>query len=192
MTKKTIRALVVDDEPGARAALKALLEAQGYQVDQAGDGASAIVRMGELPPDVVITDLDMPTMDGMALLAAIRERDRELPVIVVTSAVELRSAVAAMRAGASDYITKPVEFDELLLAIERAIEHRNVRVENENLRRQLREQNGEGVAGPNRHQPRDAEGLSPGQAGRRLPRPPCSSPARAARARASSRAPSTR
>jgi two-component system response regulator HydG len=145
--RTSIRALVVDDDPSIRTALKTLLEARGYQVDQAGDGVAALERMSELPPDVVVTDLDMPKMDGMALLKAVRERDRELPVIVVTSAVELRLAVAAMRAGASDYITKPVEFDELLLALERVIEHRNIRIENENLRRQIGEQQGDGIAG---------------------------------------------
>jgi two-component system response regulator HydG len=147
MTKDPVRALVVDDEPSARVALKTLLEARGYRVQQAGDGAEALERMSELPPDVVVTDLDMPKMDGMALLKAVRERDRELPVVVVTSAVELRSAVAAMRAGASDYITKPVEIDQLVLALERAIENRNLRFENENLKRQLGEKHGEGIAG---------------------------------------------
>jgi two-component system response regulator HydG len=96
---------------------------------------------------VVVTDLDMPRMDGMTLLKELRERDGELPVIVATSAVEIQSAVNAMRAGAADYITKPVELDALVLAIERAIQHRNVRVENQNLRRQMREKSGEGIQG---------------------------------------------
>jgi two-component system, NtrC family, response regulator HydG len=142
-----VRVLVVDDEAGARAGLKQLLEAHGYAVTVAEDGVVALERMGELPPDVVITDLDMPNMDGMQLLARLREQDRELAVIVSTSAVDVQSAVAAMRAGATDYITKPVEFDELVLSIERAIEHRNIRVENENLRRQIREASGDGVEG---------------------------------------------
>jgi two-component system response regulator HydG len=83
----------------------------------------------------------------MELLKELHERDAELSVIVVTSAVELSSAIGAMRAGAADYITKPVELDELVIALERAVEHRNVRVENENLRRQVREQSGDGVQG---------------------------------------------
>jgi two-component system response regulator HydG len=80
-------------------------------------------------------------------LKQLRERDGELPVIVATSALEIQSAVNAMRAGAADYITKPVEFEALLLSIERAIEHRNTRVENQNLRRQMREKSGEGMQG---------------------------------------------
>jgi two-component system, NtrC family, response regulator HydG len=139
--------LVVDDEPGARAALKGLLVTQGFEVDVAGDGSAALERLAELPPHVVVTDLDMPVMSGLQLLGELRERDIDLPVIVVTSAAEVRSAVDAMRAGATDYLTKPVDFDELLMAITRAIEQRDVRIENENLRRQIREQNGDGLQG---------------------------------------------
>ena len=142
-----LRVLVVDDEPSARAALKQLLESQRYEIDLASDGEAALQRIAELPPDVVVTDLDMPRMDGMALLKELHARDHGLPVIVATAAAELRSAVAAMRAGAADYVTKPIDADELFLAIERAIEHRDVRVENENLRRQARERHGEGMLG---------------------------------------------
>jgi two-component system response regulator HydG len=141
------RVLVVDDEVGARTALRDLLTSQGFAVDLAGDGEAALERLAELPPDVVITDLDMPRMDGLRLIHELHERHRDLPIIVVTSAAEVRSAVGAMRAGATDYLTKPVDFDELVLAIGRAIEHRNVRLENENLRRQIGEKQGEGIQG---------------------------------------------
>jgi two-component system response regulator HydG len=141
------RVLVVDDEASVRTALRDLLRSENYQVDLAGDGVAALERLGELPPDIVVTDLDMPRMDGMQLIAELHERHRDLPVIVVTSATELRSAVAAMRAGAVDYITKPVDFDELVLAIGRAIEQHNIQLENENLRRHVRESLGEGIQG---------------------------------------------
>jgi len=141
------RALVVDDELSARTALRDLLKSEGYEVDLAPDGSVALERLAELPPDIVVTDLHMPRMGGMQLLGELRERDRDLPVIVVTSAAELRAAVEAMRAGATDYITKPVDFDELVLAMTRALEQRDVRIENENLRRQLREQHGDGIQG---------------------------------------------
>ena len=147
MAKPVVRVLVVDDEPGVRSALKQLLESQGFAVDVAEDGAVALERLADHPADVVVTDLDMPRMNGTALLTELRERDGDLPVIVATSAVDLQSAVSAMRAGAADYITKPVELDELVLSIGRAVETRNIRVENENLRRQLREKSGEGVQG---------------------------------------------
>jgi two-component system response regulator HydG len=147
MSNSKIRVLVVDDDAGARAVLQSLLESQGYAVDQAGDGAAALERLVELPPDVIVTDLDMPVMTGLQFLVALRERGQDAPVIVVTSAAELSSAVEAMRAGATDYLTKPVDFDALLLAIERTLEQRNIRIENENLRRQVREQQGEGIQG---------------------------------------------
>jgi two-component system response regulator HydG len=146
-TNQNVRLLVVDDEAGVRSAMRQLLEARGYRVDVAEDGVAALEHIADVPPDLVITDLDMPRMSGMGLLKELRERDRELPVIVATSSVELDSAVAAMRAGAADYVTKPVDFEALGIAIERALEHRKLRVENENLRRHLREKNGEGVQG---------------------------------------------
>jgi two-component system response regulator HydG len=142
-----LRVLIVDDDAGTRAALKGLLDTQGYSVDQAGDGAAALDRLVDLPPDVIVTDLDMPVMNGMQLLSALRERGQDVPVIVATSAAELSAAVEAMRAGATDYLTKPVDFDALLVALERAVEQRNIRIENENLLRQVREQHGEGIQG---------------------------------------------
>ncbi len=147
MPNPSLRILVVDDDAGARAALKELLKSQSYEVDVASDGVVALERLADLPPDVVVTDLDMPNMNGMRLLKEIRERDRDLPVIVVTSATEIQSAVAAMRAGAFDYLTKPVDFDELTLCIGRALEQHAIRLENENLRRQVREQHGDGIQG---------------------------------------------
>jgi two-component system response regulator HydG len=147
MGNTSVRVLVVDDEAGARTALRDLFRSLGHEVDVAADGAAALERLGELPPDIIVTDLDMPRMNGMELIAKLHETHRHLPIIVVTSAVELRSAVAAMRAGAADYITKPIEFDELILAVERALEHRDIRLENENLRRQMRERHGEGIHG---------------------------------------------
>jgi two-component system, NtrC family, response regulator HydG len=147
MATSHVRVLVVDDESSIRSALKQLLAARGFDVDLAEDGVAALERIAEVTPDVVVTDLDMPRMDGMTLLGQLREKDGELPVIVATSAVEIQSAVNAMRAGAADYITKPVELDALVLSIERVIEHRNIRVENQNLRRQMREKSGDGIQG---------------------------------------------
>lgn len=147
MPKAAIRVLVVEDEPGARAALRDLLVSEGYEVSVAANGVAALDRLAELPPDIVLTDLDMPEMGGMQLLAELKQRTRDLPVIVVTSAAEVRPAVEAMRAGATDYLTKPIDFDVLVLSITRALEQRNVRIENENLRRHVREKQGEGIQG---------------------------------------------
>jgi two-component system, NtrC family, response regulator HydG len=141
------RILVVDDEASARGGLEKLLKQVGYEVDSAGDGAQALQVAAEHPPDVVVTDLRMPEMDGMQLLGKLREQDSQVPVIVATAFGDVSSAVAAMRAGAQDYLTKPIDFDALAVAIERALERRALIVEAENLRRQLRERDGEGLQG---------------------------------------------
>ena len=146
-TKQRARVLVVDDEESSRVGLERLLKQDGYAVDIAADGASALALASERPPDVVVTDLRMPGMDGVALLGKLHEQDADVPVIVVTASDDLRSAVGAMRAGAEDYLAKPVDFDALALAIERAIEQRDIRVENDNLRRQIRERDGDGLDG---------------------------------------------
>jgi two-component system response regulator HydG len=146
-SKTKARLLVVDDEPSARSGMEKLLQQEGYIVDVAADGPSALGIAAESPPDVVITDLKMPKMDGVALLAKLREQDRDLPVIMVTAFGDVGSAVTAMRAGAADYLTKPVDFDALAMAIERALERRELRAEADELRRQLREREGDGLGG---------------------------------------------
>jgi two-component system, NtrC family, response regulator HydG len=141
------RILVVDDEPTARQGLEKLLRRKGYRVQAEADGEAALQAAAEFAPDVVVTDLKMPKMDGIELLKQLRAQDRDVPVIVATAFGEVASAVAAMRAGADDYLTKPLELDELILAIERAMDRRALRSEAENLRRQLRERDGSGLQG---------------------------------------------
>ena len=141
------RILLVEDEASARAAVRSLLEGAGYSVEEAVDGQTAIERATEACPDVVVTDLRMPRMDGMELLRRLRAQDPELPVIVVTASQDLGDAVAAMRAGASDFLTKPLDFDALEMIIERALERREVHAEAENLRRQIDERDAQGMQG---------------------------------------------
>ncbi|MBL8970059.1 MAG: sigma-54-dependent Fis family transcriptional regulator [Myxococcales bacterium] len=141
------RILVVDDEASARQGLEKLLRQEGYLVRAEADGAAGLRAAEEFAPDVVVTDLRMPQMDGMQLLTRLREQDRGVPVIVATAFGEVASAVAAMRAGADDYLMKPIDIDGLVLAIERAMERRSLRAEAENLRRQLRERDGSGLQG---------------------------------------------
>ncbi len=141
------RVLVVDDEASALRGLERLLEQEGYKVDTAADGAGALAVAAERPPDVVVTDLKMPRMDGVELLAKLHEQDAHLPVIVVTAYGEVGTAVQAIRAGAEDYLTKPVDFDALMVAIERALSRRELSSEAENLRRHLSEREGDGLVG---------------------------------------------
>ncbi|HEY2410085.1 MAG TPA: sigma-54 dependent transcriptional regulator [Polyangiaceae bacterium] len=139
--------LVVDDEASARNGLVKLLSQEGYSVDAAGDGVEALELVNEKAPALVITDLKMPNMDGMQLLAKIRETNQALPVVVATAFGEVSTAVAAMRAGAEDYLTKPIDFDALLLTVERTLQRRELVAETENLRRQLRDRDKEGLEG---------------------------------------------
>ena len=141
------RILVVDDEASARSGLEKLLKQADFTVVTAADGQEALAAAAESAPDVVVTDLKMPSMDGMTLLAKLREQDKDLPVIVATAFGEVSSAVDAIRAGASDFLTKPIDFDVLTIAIERCLAARTLRSESDNLRRQLREKVGEGVHG---------------------------------------------
>jgi two-component system response regulator HydG len=141
------RILVVDDESSARSGLEKLLRQEGYEVESADGGVAALALRDERTFDVVVTDLKMPGMDGVELMKRLKELDRDLPVIVVTAFSDVSSAVTAMRAGAEDYLTKPVDFDALVLALDRAIERRDLRVEAEGLRRQLRERDGGGLEG---------------------------------------------
>ncbi|MDI3282681.1 sigma-54 dependent transcriptional regulator [Polyangium sp. 15x6] len=145
--KPKARVLVVDDEASARSGLEKLLRQEGYAVDAAADGPSALQIAAERPPDVVVTDLKMPRMDGLELLQKLRATYPSVPVIMVTAFGEVSTAVQAMRSGADDFITKPVDFDALTLSIERVIERTNLKAEAEELRRQLREREGEGFEG---------------------------------------------
>jgi two-component system response regulator HydG len=145
--KPKAHVLVVDDEASARSGLEKLLKSEGYSVATAPDGATALQLVSERPADVVVTDLKMPVMDGVELTKKLHEADPRVPVIVVTAFGDVSSAVTAIRAGAEDYLTKPVDFDALALSIERALERRDQRAEAEVLRRQVREKEGRGLEG---------------------------------------------
>jgi two-component system response regulator HydG len=133
------RVLVVDDEVNARSALVELLREEGYVVESAADAFKALGKAAEFSPDLVLTDLKMPGMDGLQLLGKLREADPELPVIVMTAFGDVETAVRAMRSGARDYLAKPVNVGELGLVVAREMEHRRVRAETGLLRARLSE-----------------------------------------------------
>jgi two-component system, NtrC family, response regulator HydG len=141
------RVLVVDDDASARRWIAKLLGQEGYEVDVAVDGEEALRLVSERAPALIVTDLSMPRMGGMELLTRVRERTADIAMIVATAADNVASAVAAMRAGAQDYLTKPVSFDALRLSVERTLSHQALLSEAENLRRQLREQGKDGLEG---------------------------------------------
>jgi two-component system response regulator AtoC len=125
------RVLLVDDEPTVRAALRELVESRGWEPLVAGSGAEALELLDRA--DAVVTDFSMPEMDGLELLRAVRERDESLPVILLTARGSERLAVRAIRAGAYEYVPKPFDVDEMLLAIGRALEARELRQRNRQL-----------------------------------------------------------
>jgi two-component system response regulator HydG len=147
LAESKLRLLLVDDDPTARSVLEAVLQRDGHEIFSADDGPSALQVAAEHPPDVVVTDLQMPEMSGVELMKKLREQDRTLPVIIVTGHAQVDTAIDAMRAGAQDYLTKPINVNALRLAIERAVQNRNVRAEAESLRQQIREKDSAALGG---------------------------------------------
>ncbi|MBI5155115.1 sigma-54-dependent Fis family transcriptional regulator [Candidatus Poribacteria bacterium] len=132
------RLLIAEDEERMRRLLGMLLGNADFELDLAADGKEALQFFENTPPDVVITDLRMPNMTGMDLIRAVRERDADVPILVITAFGSIESAVDAMRAGATDYITKPFEEARIRLAIAQALERRDLLSENRVLRAELR------------------------------------------------------
>jgi DNA-binding NtrC family response regulator len=131
------RVLVVDDDPGIRYTLREILESEGLEVEEAGDGQEALARFAERPAPLVITDLRMPRLDGRGLLAELVARAPGTKVVLITAHGSERDAVEAMKAGAYDYFKKPFETEELLAVVRRAVEAVRLRDENERLAGEL-------------------------------------------------------
>jgi DNA-binding NtrC family response regulator len=130
------RILVVEDQAGMRSFLAAALEDAGYEVVAAADGRAALRLLDEQDVQLVLTDLKMPGADGMAVLRHAQKVQPEAPVLVLTAFGSIEAAVAAMKEGAADFLTKPVDSPEVLaLTVARALEGRRLRAENERLRR---------------------------------------------------------
>ncbi len=121
------RILIVDDEADASSALAELLRERGYLVETARDGFKALPKLKEFAPDLLLTDLRMPGMDGVALMRRAREIDPDSAAIVMTAYGALETAMEAMRHGAIDYVTKPIHIDDLLRVIEPVLEQRRAR-----------------------------------------------------------------
>lgn len=129
--------LIVDDEQVLRESMASLLEDEGYETIQAENGQLAHTILLDRQVDVVLTDVRMPEMDGMDLLTHIRQLAPQTPVIMMTGYGTVENAVDALRTGAWDYLLKPVQFDDLLLKIKRAIEFREISKDREQLSDQL-------------------------------------------------------
>ena len=143
--------LLVDDEPNYLVVLSELLRDEGFEVFTAPGGAEGLELVREVDLDMVVTDMQMPGMDGLDLLAAIKEVNQDLPVIVITAFAEVEKAVAAMQAGAFNYLAKPFSNDELLVNINKAVQHYSLIRENVRLRQEMLVRTGfGGMVGKNR------------------------------------------
>ncbi|MGH8707483.1 MAG: sigma-54-dependent transcriptional regulator [Burkholderiales bacterium] len=133
------RVLLIDDDPGLSEVIGMLLEREGYAFERAGTVRAGLERIKAIELDLVVTDLRLPDGTGLDVIRASRARHPELPIVMITSYSSLESAIAALRAGAVDYIIKPFDNDEFLHAIERTLKERRTARENALLRRNLRQ-----------------------------------------------------
>jgi DNA-binding NtrC family response regulator len=133
----TPRVLVVDDEQIIRESLSFILQKEGYEVEEAPNGQVAYKKIAENPPDIVITDIEMPGMKGLDLLERAKQVSPQTFVIIITAYGSIESAIQALRKGAYDYILKPLDFDELVLRLRRLTEYKRLVLENQVLHQEI-------------------------------------------------------
>src|SRR3954447_2997669 len=135
------RILVVDDEANARAALSEILRDEGYATETAADGFKALGKLEEFAPDVVLTDLKMPGLDGIAFMEKAKSASPQTVFVVMTAFGTISSAVSAIKKGAENYLTKPLDYEALSAVVDRAMEKARLLQEAQALRERLRERN---------------------------------------------------
>lgn len=142
--------LVVDDEPNYLIVLSELLKDEGFEVFTAADGTAGLQIIDAVDLDIVVTDMQMPGMNGLQLLHKVKEHKPDLPVIVITAFAEVDKAVQAMQAGAYNYLAKPFSNDELIITLRKAAQHYSLIRENTRLRDEIKGKNGfSGMVGKN-------------------------------------------
>ncbi len=139
------RILIVDDEANARAALSEILHDEGYSTETAADGFKALGKLEDFHPDVILTDLKMPGLDGIAFMEKAKAAAPGAVFVVMTAFGTISSAVTAVKKGAENYLTKPLEFESLSAVVERAMEKARLLQETRQLRDRLRERNAFGL-----------------------------------------------
>ena len=130
--------LVIDDESGILDTLRILLKNEGFAPHTALGGKQGLDMIADLSPDIVLSDVRMPSVGGLQVLSAARSQDPDTPVILMTAQATLQSAVQAVNEGAFYYIQKPFRNDELVAILRRAAEHRNLKFENKTLRQEIK------------------------------------------------------
>ncbi len=133
------RILVVDDEGNARQALKDILTEEGYELVEAADGEDALQLMQSFAPAAVLADVRMPRMDGITLLKRAREQGSDAVFVMMTAYASVEAAVEAMRAGAENYLVKPLDVNAVLVVLEKALEKLRLQRDTQNLRERVRE-----------------------------------------------------
>ncbi len=129
--------LVVDDDQASCRLLAAIFSLEGIEVHATHDGEAALARFATLRPDAVLLDLQLPDMDGLAVLARLRVASPQTPVVMLTADREVKTAVRAIQEGAFDYLAKPIHHDEIVLVVRRALERRALQDEVADLRRRV-------------------------------------------------------
>src|SRR5688572_10439253 len=126
--------LIVDDEPGVRSALGGVLRDEGYEVDAVDRGEACLDRLSRQTYDVVVLDIWLPGMDGLATLARMRERQIDVQVVIISGHGNIESAVRAIKMGAFDFVEKPLSLEKTVLVVRNALRQRTLEVENRALR----------------------------------------------------------
>src|SRR5690349_231298 len=133
------RVLIVEDEPSTRVGLTELVRTWGFVTDAAADGQEALQKITTFRPSIVVSDLVMPRMDGLELLRALKDEGTALTVVILTAQGTVETAVEAIKEGAYDYLTKPVEPQRLKILLDKIVERQDTLREVKVLRKQLRE-----------------------------------------------------
>lgn len=178
--KTSIQLLVVDDDRNHREMLQALLEEWGYAPTGLDNGEAAVALCRERPFDLILMDVRMGGMNGVEATRAIKAYNPAIPILIMTAYSDVAGAVEALKAGAYDYLTKPLAFDVLKLALQRALDHATLKDEVRSLRHELASAfDARQIIGQSRLCARCWIWLRPSP----LPRPRCLLPANRARAR---------
>ena len=131
--------LIVDDEKAIRESVSLVLTEEGYETEIASTGKEALKYLNENDYEVMITDLKMPEMDGIDLIKESLKICPSTSVIIITAHASVESAIEALRIGAFDYILKPFDFDDLILKVQRLLDHKELALENQALRNEVEE-----------------------------------------------------
>src|ERR671916_3514407 len=133
------RVLIVEDDPATRTGLAELVQAWGFQTDEAFDGEDGLRKVTTFRPAIIVSDLVMPRMGGHDLLRALRDQLSDITFILLTAQGTVETAVEAIKEGAYDYLSKPVDPQRLQILLKKAVERQDTLREVKHLRRQLRE-----------------------------------------------------